>query len=95
MRKSPAQCLEIIITGVIYGHVASKYVYVRIFRGTKHMSTRTWLAVGTWAAITLTFWVIAFIIAESIPNSNTCLPLFPRFLRLGLRTGSAAYSDCL
>jgi len=65
----------IIIAGVIYGHVASKYVYVRIFRGTKHMSTRTWLAVGTWAAITLTFWVIAFIIAESIPNFNTLLAL--------------------
>jgi hypothetical protein len=65
----------ILIAGVIYGHVASKYVYVRLFRGTKHMSRRTPLALGSWAAITLTFWVIAFIIAESIPNFNDLLSL--------------------
>ncbi|KIX95838.1 uncharacterized protein Z520_08546 [Fonsecaea multimorphosa CBS 102226] len=65
----------IIIAGVIYGHVASKYVYVRLFRGTKHMSKKTFLAVGSWLAITLTAWVIAWIIAESIPNFNDLLAL--------------------
>jgi hypothetical protein len=65
----------IIVAGVIYGHVASKYIYVRIFRGTKHMSKRTFLAVGSWMAITLTLWVIAWIIAESIPNFNDLLAL--------------------
>ncbi|OAG02500.1 amino acid transporter [Paraphaeosphaeria sporulosa] len=65
----------ILLAGVIYGHVASKYVYVRIFRGTKHMSRRTMLSIGSWAAITLTFWLIAWIIAESIPNFNNLLSL--------------------
>jgi hypothetical protein len=65
----------IIVAGVVYGHVASKYIYVRLFRGTKHMSKRTWLAVGSWLAITLTVWVIAWIIAESIPNFNDLLAL--------------------
>ncbi|KKY13749.1 putative amino acid transporter [Phaeomoniella chlamydospora] len=65
----------IIIAGVIYGHVASKYIYVRIFRGTKHMSKRTFLATGSWIAIVLTLWVIAWIIAESIPNFNNLLAL--------------------
>lgn len=65
----------IIVAGVIYGHVASKYIYVRLFRGTKHMSQRTLLAVGSWAGITLTLWVIAWIIAESIPNFNDLLAL--------------------
>ncbi|KAK5945318.1 hypothetical protein PMZ80_002522 [Knufia obscura] len=65
----------IVIAGVIYGHVASKYVYVRIFRGTKHMRKRTWLAVGSWMGITLVLWVVAFIIAESIPNFNDLLAL--------------------
>jgi amino acid permease len=65
----------ILIAGVIYAHVAAKYVYVRMFRGTKHMSRRTPLAVGSWVAITLTFWVIAFIIAESIPDFNDLLAL--------------------
>ena len=66
---------QIIIAGVIYGHVASKYIYVRLFRGTKHMSQRTFLSIGTWIAITLVLWVIAFIIAESIPNFNDLLSL--------------------
>jgi amino acid permease len=65
----------IIIAGVIYGHVASKYIYVRLFRGTKHMSQKTLLSVGSWLAITLTLWVIAWIIAESIPDFNDLLAL--------------------
>jgi hypothetical protein len=65
----------IIIAGVIYGHVASKYIYVRLFRGTKHMSKKTFLSVGSWLAITLTLWVVAWIIAESIPNFNDLLAL--------------------
>ena len=67
--------LQILIAGVIYGHVASKLVYVRLFRGTKHMSERTWLSFGTWASITLSFWIIAFVIAESIPTFNNLLAL--------------------
>jgi len=65
----------IVVAGVIYGHVASKYVYLRIFRGTRHMSKRTWLAVGSWLGITGTLWVVAWIIAESIPNFNDLLAL--------------------
>ncbi|KAJ9602275.1 hypothetical protein H2200_013130 [Cladophialophora chaetospira] len=65
----------IIIAGVIYGHVASKYIYVRLFRGTKHMSKKTLLSIGSWLAITLILWTIAWIIAESIPNFNDLLSL--------------------
>ncbi|KAF2734681.1 amino acid transporter [Polyplosphaeria fusca] len=65
----------ILLAGVIYGHVASKYVYVRLFRGTKHMAQRTWTSFGSWAAITLTFWLIAWVIAESIPVFNNLLSL--------------------
>lgn len=65
----------IVIAGVIYGHVAAKYIYVRIFRGTQHMSKTTFLAVGSWAGITLALWTIAWIIAESIPNFNDLLAL--------------------
>lgn len=65
----------IIIAGVIYGHVAAKYIYVRLFRGTKHMGKRTLLSVGSWAGITLALWTIAWIIAESIPDFNDLLAL--------------------
>jgi hypothetical protein len=39
------------------------------------MSKRTPLAVGVWVAIILTFWFIAWVIAESIPNFNNLLAL--------------------
>jgi hypothetical protein len=39
------------------------------------MGSRTWLAIGSWAGITLTLWVIAWIIAESIPDFNSLLGL--------------------
>ncbi|KAL9109323.1 MAG: hypothetical protein Q9227_006078 [Pyrenula ochraceoflavens] len=65
----------IIIAGVIYGHVASKYIFVRIFRGTRHLVKRTKLSTIAWTLITLTLWVIAWIIAESIPNFNDLLAL--------------------
>ena len=72
---NPTDQYQILLAGVIYGHVAAKYIYVRIFRGTRHMGSRTWLAIGSWAGITLTLWVIAWIIAESIPNFNSLLGL--------------------
>ncbi|KAF2200952.1 hypothetical protein GQ43DRAFT_337433, partial [Delitschia confertaspora ATCC 74209] len=65
----------ILLAGVIYGHVAAKYIYVRLFRGTKHMSSRSWLSFGSWALITLILWLIAWVIAESIPNFNNLLAL--------------------
>ncbi|EGE06609.1 N amino acid transport system protein [Trichophyton mentagrophytes] len=65
----------IVIAGVINGHVASKYLYVRIFRGTNKMSQRTFLSLGTWVAITVVLWVIAWIIAEAIPVFNNLLSL--------------------
>jgi Transmembrane amino acid transporter protein len=39
------------------------------------MSQRTFLAIGSWVLITLTFWILAWIIAESIPNFNNLLAL--------------------
>ena len=71
------------IAGVINGHVAAKYIYVRVFRGTNHMQTRSFRAVGSWVAISLVLWIIAWIIAEAIPVFNNLLSLIvsasPRF----------------
>ncbi|KAJ5138836.1 uncharacterized protein N7515_003684 [Penicillium bovifimosum] len=67
----------VIIAGVIFGHVACKYIYVRIFRGDRshHMHQKTFLATGTWVAIGLTTWTVAWVIAESIPVFNELLSL--------------------
>lgn len=66
-----------VIAGVVFGHVACKYIYVRIFRGERshHMHQRSLLATGAWVATGLFTWTIAFIIAESIPVFNELLSL--------------------
>ncbi|KAJ5569559.1 uncharacterized protein N7459_008989 [Penicillium hispanicum] len=67
----------VIVAGVVFGHVACKYIYVRIFRGERshHMHQRSFLATGTWVAIGLGTWTIAWVIAESIPVFNDLLSL--------------------
>ncbi|KAK4222375.1 transmembrane amino acid transporter protein-domain-containing protein [Podospora fimiseda] len=65
----------IVLAGVIYGHVAVKYIFVRIFKGTKHVAKNTktgWLG---WAGIATVLWGIAFVIAESIPVFSNLLGL--------------------
>ncbi|KAI4120738.1 MAG: hypothetical protein LQ347_007041 [Umbilicaria vellea] len=65
----------IVVAGVINGHVASKYIYVRLFRGTDRMSKRSWSSFGAWALIVLILWTIAWVIAEAIPTFNDLLGL--------------------
>ncbi|EAW15188.1 neutral amino acid permease [Aspergillus clavatus NRRL 1] len=65
----------IIIAGVINGHIAFKYVYVRIFAGTDRMHKRDWVAVSSWVAIALSLWIIAWVIAEAIPVFSNLLSL--------------------
>ncbi|KAK6063409.1 transmembrane amino acid transporter [Seiridium cupressi] len=65
----------IVIAGVIYGHIAAKYIFVRVFAGTKHIVKQTTLGVVGWAGITAGIWVIAFVIAESIPVFSNLLGL--------------------
>ncbi|QKX53845.1 uncharacterized protein TRUGW13939_00925 [Talaromyces rugulosus] len=65
----------IVIAGVINGHVASKYIYVRLFRGTDLMQKRSFFSIGSWVGITFALWIIAWIIAEAIPVFNNLLSL--------------------
>ncbi|KAJ4287127.1 hypothetical protein N0V88_007749 [Collariella sp. IMI 366227] len=65
----------IVVAGVIYGHVAAKYIFVRVFRGTKHLAKRTTLGWIGWLGITAGIWIIAWIIAQSIPVFNNLLGL--------------------
>lgn len=83
------------IAGVINGHVAAKYIYVRLFRGTDRMHKRTVLSVGSWVAITLVLWVIAWVIAEAIPVFNDLLSLIVSSWKMpiirGYRTDQRTY----
>ncbi|KAL9062643.1 MAG: hypothetical protein Q9157_008745 [Trypethelium eluteriae] len=65
----------IIIAGVIYGHVAAKYIFNRLFRDTEHISKRTKTATFSWIGLTGAVWIVAWIIAESIPDFDNLLAL--------------------
>lgn len=61
------------------GHVACKQIYVRIFRGSDKMHSNSFVSVGSWVAICLVIWVIAWVVAESIPVFNDLLSLIVSF----------------
>lgn len=65
----------IVLAGVIYGHVAAKYIFARIFRNTRHLVKHTKTGMLAWLGITAVVWCIAFVIAESIPVFNNLLGL--------------------
>jgi hypothetical protein len=75
-----------VIAGVINGHIASKYIYVRLFRGTEHMHRRSLFSTGTWVAILVVLWTIAWVIAEAVPQFNNLLSLV---------VGCPCSSDCM
>lgn len=67
--------VQIIIAGVINGHIATKYIYIRIFWGSEHLHRRSFLSFGAWLGIAAGLWIVAWIIAEAIPVFNNLLGL--------------------
>ncbi|POS72572.1 transmembrane amino acid transporter [Diaporthe helianthi] len=63
----------IAIAAVIYTHVASQYVFMRIFGHTKHAVRRTKLSTVAWLVITLAIWALGMVISQSIPVFNDLL----------------------
>jgi len=78
----------IVIAGVIFAHVTAKYVYLRLFAGTKYLHSRGFVATGTWIGLGVALWTVAWIIAESIPNFSDLLgfisALFASWFSYGL-----------
>jgi amino acid permease len=75
----------ILVAGVVNGHVAVKYLYVRMFRDRgvgadgqprqNPMYQKTLKARGIWVAINGLLWVMAWLIAEGVPVFNDLLGL--------------------
>lgn len=65
----------IVIAGVIYGHVATRYIFGRILGKTRHMHKRTLIGDAGWVCVGLSIWILAFVISESIPVFNSLLSL--------------------
>ncbi|KAM5347494.1 hypothetical protein ACJ41O_010499 [Fusarium nematophilum] len=57
----------LLATTVLVSHFAAKYAFVRILRGSRHLSTNTVVHWGTWLGCTFTTALVAYIIASSVP----------------------------
>jgi len=65
----------IIFLGVLYASVSARFIFFRLFAGTRHMGSHTVVGWASWAAILAVTWVLAFIIAEVIPFFSDLLSL--------------------
>jgi len=65
----------LIFLGVLYASVSARFVFFRVFEGSRHKSNHTVFGWTAWAAILGATWIGAFIIAEVIPFFTDLLSL--------------------
>ncbi len=65
----------LIFLGVLYASVSARFLFFRLFDGTRHKSSHTVVGWASWAGILAGTWVAAFIIAEVIPFFSALLSL--------------------
>lgn len=57
----------LIFLGVLYASVSARFIFLRLFDGTRHKTSHTVVGWASWAGILAVLWVLAFIVAEIIP----------------------------
>ena len=65
----------LIFLGVLYASVSARFIFFRIFEGSRHKGNHTVLGWSTWAGILAITWILAFVIAEVIPFFSDLLSL--------------------
>jgi len=65
----------LIFLGVLYASVSARFVFFRLFEGSRHKGNNTVVGWAAWAGILAALWVLAFIIAEVIPFFSDLLSL--------------------
>jgi hypothetical protein len=65
----------LIFLGVLYASVSARFIFFRIFEGSRHKSEHTVVGWVAWAGILGATWLAAFIIAEVIPFFSDLLSL--------------------
>ncbi|KAF2086047.1 amino acid transporter [Saccharata proteae CBS 121410] len=64
----------IVIAGVVNGHIACKYIWVRIWRSRPGAMNQKWGGpFWSWIAICSTLWLLSWVIAEAIPSFHLLL----------------------
>lgn len=65
----------LIFLGVLYASVSARFVFFRLFEGTRHKADHTLVGWAAWAGILFCLWVAAWIIAEVIPFFSSLLSI--------------------
>lgn len=58
----------LIFLGVLYASVSARFIFFRIFEGTRHKSNHTVVGWAAWGGILAATWVAAFLIVSIFPN---------------------------
>lgn len=75
--------ITIVIAGVVNGSVGAKQIYMRFWSWKKQpkvVQEKSFKSYGSWIAIVVTIWLLAWIIAESIPTFEYVLALVAALL---------------
>lgn len=65
----------IIFLGVLYASVSARFIFFRLFEGTRHKGNNTVVGWAAWGGILAALWLAAFIIAEVIPFFSDLLSI--------------------
>ncbi|KAL4809576.1 transmembrane amino acid transporter protein-domain-containing protein [Aspergillus unguis] len=65
----------IIFLGVLYASVSARFIFFRIFEGTRHKGNHTVVGWLSWIGILAVLWILAFIISEVIPFFSDLLSI--------------------
>ncbi|KAH6871651.1 transmembrane amino acid transporter protein-domain-containing protein [Thelonectria olida] len=57
----------LVATTMLVIHIAAKYVFIRVLRGSKHLTSNSLIHWGTWLGCTSAITIIAYAIASGIP----------------------------
>lgn len=60
----------LIVSGAFYTHVAAKYLFVRLLRGSRHLQSNSFVHWATWLGCTCGLASVAFVLAQAIPVFN-------------------------
>ncbi|KAL4916226.1 transmembrane amino acid transporter protein-domain-containing protein [Aspergillus aurantiobrunneus] len=65
----------IVFLGVLYASVSARFIFFRIFEGTRHKGNHTVVGWLSWIAILAALWSLAFIISQVIPFFSDLLSI--------------------
>lgn len=65
----------LIFLGVLYASVSARFIFFRLFEGTRHKGNHTVLGWAAWTGILFVLWALAFVIAEVIPFFSDLLSI--------------------